>query len=128
MQIERVEIRNFRLLQDFSLGLEYCTTLIVGRNNCGKTSIAEVFRRLLSDRTPSFRLEDFSLGSHEQFWAAFNASQNSTSRADVSTMLPVVRVSLDISYDINAPDLGPLSECIVDLDPNCSCARIIVKV
>ncbi|MCU1733139.1 MULTISPECIES: ATP-binding protein [unclassified Pseudomonas] len=78
------------MLQDVSLGLEDGTTLIVGRNNCGKTSIAEVFRRLLSDRTPSFRLEDFSLGSHEQFWAAFNALQNSTSRADVSTMLPVV--------------------------------------
>lgn len=126
MQIERVEIQNFRLLQDVRLGLEDGTTLIVGRNNCGKTSIAEVFRRLLSDRSPSFRLEDFSLGSHEQFWAAFKALHSGTSLADVSAMLPAVRVSLDISYDINAPDLGPLSECIVDLDPNCSSARIVL--
>ena len=126
MQIERIEIQNFRLLQDVSLGLEDRTTLIVGRNNCGKTSIAEVFRRLLSDRAPSFRLEDFSLGSHEQFWTAFNASQGDTSRADVAAMLPAVRVTLDISYDINAPDLGPLSVCIVDLNPNCSCVRIVL--
>lgn len=76
MQIERVEIRNFRLLQDVSLGLEVGTTLIVGRNNCGKTSIAEVFRRLLSDRAPSFKLEDFSLGCHERFWTAFDALHN----------------------------------------------------
>ncbi|MCV4266975.1 ATP-binding protein [Pseudomonas capsici] len=27
--------------------------MIVGRNNCGKTSIAEVLRRLLADRAPS---------------------------------------------------------------------------
>lgn len=126
MRIERVEIQNFRLLQNVSLGLEDGTTLIVGRNNCGKTSIAEVFRRLLSDRTPSFRLEDFSLGSHEEFWTAFNAFHGGIARSDVAAMLPVVRVTLDISYDVDAPDLGQLSECIVDLDPDCSCARIVL--
>ncbi|MFJ4348393.1 AAA family ATPase [Pseudomonas sp. NPDC089401] len=47
MRIERVEIENFKLLQNVSLGLEERTTLIVERNNCGKTSIAKVFRRLL---------------------------------------------------------------------------------
>ncbi|MGP2521088.1 ATP-dependent nuclease [Pantoea ananatis] len=126
MRIERVEIQNFRLLQNVSLGLEDGTTLIVGRNNCGKTSIAEVFRRLLSDRTPSFRLEDFSLGSHEEFWTAFNAFHGGIALSDVAAMLPVVRVTLDISYDVDAPDLGQLSECIVDLDPDCSCARIVL--
>ncbi|UVK92689.1 ATP-dependent endonuclease [Pseudomonas atacamensis] len=126
MRIERVKIQNFRLLQNVSLGLEDGTTLIVGRNNCGKTSIAEVFRRLLSDRTPSFRLEDFSLGSHEGFWTAFNAFHGEIARSDVAAMLPVVRVTLDISYDVDAPDLGQLSECIVDLDPDCSCARIVL--
>jgi len=126
MRIEHVGIQNFRLLQNVSLGLEEGTTLIVGRNNCGKTSIAEVFRRLLSDRTPSFRLEDFSLGSHEEFWTAFNAFHAEIARSDVAAMLPVIRVTLDISYEIDAPDLGQLSECIVDLDPDCSCARIVL--
>lgn len=126
MQIERVEIQNFRLLQDVSLGLETGTTLIVGRNNCGKTSIAEVFRRLLSDRAPSFKLEDFSLGCHERFWTAFHSLHNGGSHADISVMLPAIQVTLDISYDINAPDLGSLSECIVDLDPDCSFARIVL--
>ncbi|WP_079230506.1 ATP-dependent nuclease [Pseudomonas putida] len=124
MRIERVEIQNFRLLQNVSLGLEERTTLIVGRNNCGKTSIAEVFRRLLADKTPSFRLEDFSLGCHERFWSAFVALHDGTSRVDVADVLPAVRVTLDISYDIDAPDLGPLSECIIDLDTNCTCARV----
>ena len=29
-------------------------------------------------------------------------------------------------YDIDAPDLGPLSECIVDLDPDSSDARLVL--
>lgn len=126
MQIKSVEIKNFRLLRDVSLGLEERTTLIVGRNNCGKTSIAEVFRRLLSDKSPSFRLEDFSLGCHEQFWAAFAALHAGSSRSDVTALLPVVGVTLDIAYDVDAPDLGPLSDCIIDLDPACTFARVVL--
>lgn len=39
MLIKRVQIENFRLLRSVSVGLEDRTTLIVGRNNCGKTSM-----------------------------------------------------------------------------------------
>ena len=67
MRIKHVEIENFRLLRKVAIGLEERTTLIVGRNNSGKTSIAELFRRLLSERTLTFRLEDCSLGCHEGF-------------------------------------------------------------
>jgi hypothetical protein len=35
-------------------------------------------------------------------------------------------VTIDITYDVNAPDLGPLSDCIVDLDPACSEARLVL--
>src|SRR3546814_3604578 len=48
MRIVRAKIENFRLLRDVEVGFEERTTLIVGRNNSGKTSIAELFRRLLS--------------------------------------------------------------------------------
>lgn len=126
MQIERVEIQNFRLLQEVSLGLEAETTLIVGRNNCGKTSIAEVFRRLLSDKTPSFKLEDFSLGCHEEFWSAFCALHSDPPHPDILALLPKVQVTLDVSYDVTASDLGLLSESIVDLDPDCSFVRIVL--
>jgi predicted ATP-dependent endonuclease of OLD family len=126
MLIKRVEIENFRLLRDVSLGLEERTTLIVGRNNCGKTSIAEVFRRLLSDKSPSFRLEDFSLGCHEKFWTAFAAFRAGASRSDVTALLPVIRVTLDIAYEVDSPDLGPLSDCIIDLDPACNFARVVL--
>jgi putative ATP-dependent endonuclease of OLD family len=126
MRIKGVEIENFRLLRDVAVGLEERTTLIVGRNNSGKTSIAELFRRLLGEKLPSFRIEDFSLGCHECFWIAFEAYRAGQSTPDVIALLPSIKVMIDIAYDVNSPDLGPLSDCIVDLDPNCTDARLIL--
>lgn len=37
MRVQKIDIKNFRLLQDVSLFLEERTTVIVGRNNSGKT-------------------------------------------------------------------------------------------
>ncbi|MFM0307734.1 ATP-dependent endonuclease [Paraburkholderia sp. RL17-383-BIF-A] len=127
MLIKHVEIENFRLLRNVALGLEERTTLIVGRNNSGKTSIAELFRRLLSDRNPSFQLEDFSLGSHESFWEAFGALRAGAPVADVYASLPSIRFTVDIAYDLDAVDLGPLSDCIIDLNPECSYARLVLS-
>ena len=127
MKIKEVQMENFRLLRDVTIGFENRTTLIVGRNNSGKTSIAELFRRLLGDRLPAFRIEDFSLGCHECFWTAFEASKAGTPASDVIALLPSIVITFDITYDINAPDLGPLSECIVDLDPDCTDARLVLS-
>ena len=126
MRIKAVKIENFRLLRDVAVGLEDRTTLIVGQNNSGKTSIAELFRRLLGEKSPSFRLEDFSLGCHERFWTAFEAFHAGATASDIVVLLPSIKVTIDFTYDVNAPDLGPLSECIVDLDPNCNEARLIL--
>ena len=126
MRIKAVEVENFRLLRDVAVGLEDRTTLIVGRNNSGKTSIAELFRRLLGEKSLSFKIEDFSLGCHECFWNAFEALQAGGSAPDVVALLPSIKVTIDIAYDVNAPDLGPLSDCIVDLDPNCNDARLVL--
>ena len=46
MYIHHVEIKNFRLLADVELALEEQTTVIVGRNNSGKSSLLEALRVL----------------------------------------------------------------------------------
>lgn len=126
MLVKNIEIENFRLLKNVSLGLEEKITLIVGRNNSGKTSIAELFRRLLSDKGPSFRLEDFSLGSHEGFWSAFEALRAGESREDIYHRLPSIIIKLDVEYDVESPDLGPISDCIIDLNPDCNFVRMVL--
>ncbi|HFU4529552.1 TPA: ATP-dependent endonuclease [Yersinia enterocolitica] len=126
MLVKNVEIQNFRLLRDISFRLEENITLVVGRNNSGKTSIAELFRRLLSDKGPSFRLEDFSLGCHEGFWAAFEALQAGKLSEDIYHHLPSIIIKLDVEYDVDSPDLGPISDCIIDLNPDCNFVRMVL--
>ena len=70
MLIHQVAIKNFRLLADVDLVLEDQTTVIVGRNNSGKTSLSEVMRRLLADGSAAFQLEDFSSACYDHFCEA----------------------------------------------------------
>src|SRR3546814_6699067 len=99
MRIVRARIENFRLLRDVEVGFEHLTTLIVGRNNSGKTSIAELFRRLLSGGSLAFRLEDFSLGCHESFWQALQTYRAAPQAADALGPMPSIRWVLVIGSD-----------------------------
>ncbi|MFU2016170.1 ATP-dependent nuclease [Peribacillus butanolivorans] len=117
MRIQKVKIKNFRLLKDIELMLEQTTTVIVGRNNSGKTSFTEVFRRLLSDTTPRFNLEDFSLPVHDDFWNSFILWKQGEEDLDVRKSLPFIEIIISFIYDIEIDDLGPISDFVIDLDP-----------
>ena len=45
MKVNNARVQNFRLLQDVDVALDSETTMVVGRNNSGKTSLVEVFRK-----------------------------------------------------------------------------------
>ena len=53
-------------LADVELALEDRTTLIVGHNNSGKTSLSEAIRRFLVNPSPRLENEDFFIVSHER--------------------------------------------------------------
>lgn len=127
MYIHQIDIKNFRLLTSVTLFLEEQTTVIVGRNNSGKTSLTELFRRLLTENTPSFRFEDFSLSAHEDFWKAFLLKRNGDPEDKIREALPVIEVRLTINYSKDQSDLGLLSEFIIDLNTECSEALIILR-
>ncbi|MDR3623071.1 MAG: ATP-dependent endonuclease [Paludisphaera borealis] len=127
MHITDLEINGFRLLAGASLGLEKRTTVIVGRNNSGKTSLTELFRRILLDKSPTFRLEDFSLESHEAFWNASVLHLLGRSDEAVRAALPAIEARITVNYSDDADMLGPLAEFIVDLNPDCHIALIVVR-
>jgi len=120
MHINNVKIKNFRLLKDVELTLEQTTTIIVGRNNAGKTSFTELFRRLLDENSPKFNLEDFSIPVHDHFWTAFIKWTEDKENPAIREWLPAIEITLILNYDIEMDDLGPLSELIIDLDPTSS--------
>ncbi|EIW15716.1 MULTISPECIES: ATP-dependent nuclease [Pelosinus] len=118
MYIKKVEVKNFRLLKDVTLTLEEKTTVIVGRNNSGKTSLTEFFRRLLSDNSPSFALVDFPLVIQQEFWDAFVRKSEGVGESETVELLPTIEAKITIVYDPRAHDLGLLSDFIIDLDIN----------
>ena len=125
MKIKRITVQNFRLLQNVEICLEKDCTLIVGRNNSGKTSLTELFRRLLNETSHQFRLEDFSRGTHEKFWNALKLFRTGEEYDVVRQSLPMISVSLTIEYGDNE-EFGVLSDFIVDLDDTCTTAKVIV--
>jgi len=126
MHLHQVDIKNFRLLEKVDLFLEERTTVIVGRNNTGKTSLTELFRRLLSD-SPTFRLEDFSLSVHEQFWKAFECKCEGCEESKIREALPIIEIKLTVSYNKDASNLGLLGDFIIDLNPECTDVLIVIR-
>ena len=126
MQLNKISVRNFRLLHNVNLCLEKETTVIVGRNNSGKTSLTEVMKRILTEPNPSFRLEDFSFAAHQGFWDAYLAVLAGTAESEIRNILPSIEIGLTFSYETNEP-FGLLSDFIVDLNPDCTEALIVVR-
>ena len=126
MQLKNISVKNFRLLRNAELILEKRTTVIVGRNNSGKTSLTEVMRRLLDESNPAFRLEDFSFGTHQSFWDAFVAASREAVESDVRRALPTIEIQLTFAYE-TGESFGTLSEFVIDLDQACTEARVIAR-
>lgn len=127
MYIQQAEIKNFRLLSDVELALEAQTTVIVGRNNSGKTSLSEVIRRLLADGSVAFQLEDFSSVCYDDFCKALVAFNEGQDEAELRKLIPAIELRLSIQYDPAQPQLGPLSPFIIDLNPACTEARVVIR-
>lgn len=127
MHIHQVEITNFRLLADVGLVLEDQTTVIVGRNNSGKTSLSEVMRRFLGEGSATFQLEDFSSACYDKFCEALDALNKGAQENVTRSLIPAIELRLRFKYDPAKPQLGPLSPFVIDLDPTCTEALVVIR-
>lgn len=116
MHISNIRVQNFRLLKDTTLDLEdelnNELSLLIGKNNSGKTSFIVLFEKFL--RSKKFYYDDFPLSLRE------NILKISQETDEYSL---AIRLSLTIKYG-EEDNLQNLSDFIVDLDPNCNTARI----
>lgn len=125
MRIEKVGVEGFRLLEDVEIMLQAASTVIVGRNNSGKTSLTDVFVRFTGESGPKFRLEDFSSGIRRKFLTAREKRAAGEPMETVLASLPVIAITITFRYDA-AEELGPLSPFVIDLDPDSTTA--VVKI
>jgi len=127
MRIEKVRVEGFRLLQDVEIMLEGNSTVIVGRNNSGKTSFTDIFDRFTGETGARFRLEDFSLPQRERFFNAKTLREKTAKPEDVLAALPTLSLTLTFRYDSTSPNLGPLAPFVIDLDVGSTTAIVRVE-
>lgn len=114
MKISKVEIKNFRLLKDVVLDLEDELSLVIGKNNCGKTSLLLLLERFLGKGVANFSFEDLNLdvGRELASWIRLGGVSEDKPK-DVT-----IRLILFISYDKN-DNLSNIGDTVLmDLDPN----------
>lgn len=123
IKLVNVQVEGFRLLDNVEIAIEEIATVIVGRNNSGKTSLTEVFDRFLGEQAGRFRFEDFAAATRPRFLAAKSLREGGqVSPEKVLAKLPVIGLTLTFGYSADTDDLGPLSPFVIDLDPGCTTA------
>lgn len=129
MFIKNVHIWNYRLLLDTNIHLDETLTLIVGKNNSGKTSFLSILQRILSGKK-DLDFADYPIACREKLykiiWKAVNKKISIDKAKD---LIPKTAIQFDIDYSNEAEDeyLGSLSPFIIDLDINNNIARILIE-
>lgn len=110
MKIIKIEIDNFRLLKNFSIDLEKELSLVIGKNNTGKTSILSVLDKFLNEKS-KFSYDDFNIDFK-------NELEGLIKLADVPDEFPSKGIKLKIYIEYNeTDDLSNVSRVLMDLDP-----------
>lgn len=115
MILEKICVENFRSLHDFKLDLKKELSLIVGKNNCGKTSVLSIMNKLLNSNSTHFEWDDFNLKYQENFLETVFSykpqSDGNYLNLDGIKMTIYIRYTKDDNY-------SNLQNFMMDLNPN----------
>ncbi len=111
MKITKIKTKNYRLLQDFELDLEKELSLIIGKNNCGKTSLLSVLNKFLGkSNSQNFSCNDFNIDFQKQLKTLVETA--------LPNPFPFLGISLKIFIEYTESDnLANISKLMTDLDP-----------
>lgn len=112
MKLTKIKIHNYRLLENFALDLSDDLSLVIGKNNTGKTSILNVLNTFLN-KNGRFSFDDFSIN--------FKNSLKERIEALIQTEEEVyvpdgILLTLIIDYK-DGDDISHLRKVMMDLDP-----------
>lgn len=66
MKITSIGVQNFRLLKDFRIHLEDDLSVVIGKNNTGKTSLLTALGKFLASENKRISFDDISTGERER--------------------------------------------------------------
>lgn len=128
MLIKEIYVKNYRLLKKGRLSLNNRTTVIVGRNNSGKTSLTEIFHSFFAGTNPKLGFEDFNLSSLYKFRRAWVASaKTKKSEKYIRKLLPKIELELLVNYQADADAYGLVADFVLDLNENIYEAKILLS-
>ena len=112
MKITKVEINNFRALENFVLAIEEDLSVIIGKNNTGKTSLLSILDRFLGESKSSFEFHDFN---KKYLASKFPFNQEGVLSAEEYDPF---YISLTMHIEYNETDyIGNLAKLFMSLDP-----------
>ncbi|MBR3885437.1 MAG: AAA family ATPase [Clostridia bacterium] len=128
MFLNKIVIENFKLLEKVEIETDRTVTIIVGRNNSGKTSFFEIMTKIIYGRELTFNDYPIKLRS-DLYTNIENYLLNKLSFAELKKTIKITTVNLFINYNDNGSDdfLGFLSPFIIDLDESNTTALITAK-
>lgn len=110
MKIESAQIKNFRMLKELNIDFEDVLSLVIGKNNSGKTSFLSILQKFLSDSKPEFAFEDFSIDAQRAILAFEGSAKTPEDYSEIALSL-----KLNIVYK-ETDKLGEASALLLDLD------------
>jgi predicted ATP-dependent endonuclease of OLD family len=115
MKIFQIQIENYRLLKDFKIDLEGALSLVIGKNNTGKTSILKVLDKFLNQSEKyRFSFDDFNIEFKKNLIALLEGAEQIQEKDFKHTG---IKLKLLIEYD-EADNLSNISRVMMDLDPD----------
>lgn len=112
MHISGIKVQNYRLLKKSNLDLRKELSMIIGRNNTGKTSLLTIFDSFFNGK--GFDYNDFSIILRDKI---------NNINEDTKIELLSIKLILEITYN-HDEDFSLLSEFIMDLEPEVNKANI----
>jgi len=110
MKISKIQVENYRLLKNFSIDLENDLSLVIGKNNSGKTSLLTVIEKFINGNSRSFTFEDFNLDFKETLTGIVSV--------DVPEKYKPIGITMRLFIDyLNTDNLSNISKLMMDLDP-----------
>lgn len=134
MYLKRVNIHNFRKLNECTIDFSRDETLFVGANNSGKTSAIHAINYFLTkDGSAKFSAEDIpvnhwkKLNENAEKWESINSDDehaDEVSMQDFISQLPLMRITLHVEED----ERFLIKEIIPDLTWNSTELSVVIRL
>lgn len=112
MILKKMKVKNFRLLKNFELDLKDELSLIIGKNNCGKTSALIILDKMLNSSKVMW--EDINLECQKEVYE--KVIDYDISEQEKAKSLETISLQLFIEYDDN-DSYANIQKFMMDLNP-----------